>query len=472
MAVYAYFSRQGGTPMTTTRCPITCTAVFKCTALFAVAALFVCGSASRIHAETAAYVANGGVGTVSVIDVSTNVVIATVSLPAGSTPMDLAATPDGDRVYVTNTNIPGTVSVIDTVTNSVLVQAITVGSAPRGIAISSDGKFVYVANQFSDTVSVIDTTSNTVVATITVGLQPTGVGITPDGSRVYVASSLNGTVSVIDAATQAVIGGAISVGGNPQALTMSPDGSKVYVSNFNSASVSVIDTASNTVEATITVGWFPYGMATTPDGGRLYVADTDPALSNGSVAVIDTTTNTLLTRVTLPAFHTSRRVAVTPDGGTGYVTINTPQRVLVFDTTTNFVVGDPIPINGIPEGIAVTTVQTPCPPAVITGASASPSTLWPPNHRMVDVTVDYTVTSSCPTSCALDAASNEGPDAIGEGNTTADWIVINPNRVGLRAERAGIGNGRIYSVMIACTNSAGQSSTASITVTVPHDRRE
>jgi YVTN family beta-propeller protein len=166
---------------------------------------------------------------------------------------------------------------------------------------------------------------------------------------VYVANSLNGTVSVIDASTYTIVESTILVEGNPQDLEMSPDGAKVYVSNFNSASVSVIDTASNTVQATIPVGFFPHGMDTTPAGETLYVVD------DGSVAVIDTATNTLSGRVTLPPFHTSRDVAVTPDGTRGYVTINTPQRVLVFDTATNALVGDPIPIeDGIPEGIAIT----------------------------------------------------------------------------------------------------------------------
>jgi YVTN family beta-propeller protein len=126
----------------------------------------------------------------------------------------------------------------------------------------------------------------------------------------------------------------------------------------NDQSVSVIDTASNVVLATIAVGFVPLGMDTSPDGTRLYVVDGDPALNNGSVAVIDVTTNTLFTRVSLPAFHSSRRVAITPDGARGYVTINTPQRVLVFDTATNTVVGEEIVIDGIPEGIAITSEPT------------------------------------------------------------------------------------------------------------------
>jgi YVTN family beta-propeller protein len=218
-----------------------------------------------------------------------------------------------------------------------------------------------VANQFSSNVSVIDTASNSTIVNIPVGFEPTGIGVTPDGSHIYVADSVLNVVWVIDAPTNEVLSGSIPVGGNPQDLLMSRDGSKVYVSNFNSQSVSVIDTASNTVHATISVGFFPLGMDTSPDGKRLYVVDGDPALNNGSVAVVDTETNSLLTRVNLPPFHTPRHVAITPDGGRGYVTINLPQQVLVFDTGTNVVVGNPIVLDGIPEGIAITQLPAASP---------------------------------------------------------------------------------------------------------------
>jgi hypothetical protein len=117
-----------------------------------------------------------------------------------------------------------------------------------------------------------------------------------------------------------------------------------------------------------------------------------------------------------------------------------------------------------------TLVEPLCAPPVISGAAASPSTLWPPNHKMTDVTVDYRVASSCPISCTLNVASNEVPNGIGDGNTTPDWIVIDPNHVRLRSERAGPGSGRIYSITIVCTNSAGQSSDHALAVTVPHDQ--
>jgi YVTN family beta-propeller protein len=83
-------------------------------------------------------------------------------------------TPDGARVYVTSA-IAGTVSVIDTVSNTV-TATVPVGALPYGVAVTPDGARVYVANGNPGTVSVIDTVSNSVTATVTVGNSPTGLG--------------------------------------------------------------------------------------------------------------------------------------------------------------------------------------------------------------------------------------------------------------------------------------------------------
>jgi hypothetical protein len=104
---------------------------------------------------------------------------------------------------------------------------------------------------------------------------------------------------------------------------------------------------------------------------------------------------------------------------------------------------------------------------------ASPNTLWPPNHRLVNVTVSYDVTDTCsltPSSCTLDVTSNEPINGTGDGDTSPDWIILDANHVLLRAERAGNGNGRIYTITITCVDSSGNSSSHSVTVSVPHDR--
>ncbi len=90
------------------------------------------------------------------------------------------------RAYVVNT-CSDTVSVIDTTTNS-LIATIPVGVAPEGVAITPDGARAYVTTAGISVVTVISTATNTVIATIPVGMLPVGIAITPDGTRAYVAT--------------------------------------------------------------------------------------------------------------------------------------------------------------------------------------------------------------------------------------------------------------------------------------------
>jgi YVTN family beta-propeller protein len=130
---------------------------------------------------------------------------------------------------------------------------------PVWIAVDPTGTKVYVVNQFSNTVSVIDTATDTVTATVSVESLPEGVAVNPTGTRVYVANRNNNTVSVIDTASNTVIG-AVSVGSYPVGVAVTPDGNKVYVTNFASNNVSVINTETNTVMDTVNVGAGPSAL--------------------------------------------------------------------------------------------------------------------------------------------------------------------------------------------------------------------
>jgi len=236
---------------------------------------------SALSTKTEEHIATGE-GTVSVIDMSTNTVTATVTV--GIEPYGVAITPDGTKVYVTNMG-SNTVSVIDAETNT-LIATVPVEYDPCGIAITPDGTKAYVVNEFGGTVSVIDTATNTVTATVSVGDAPTGIAITPDGTKAYVTNY--DTVSVVDIATNTVTD-TITVEYLPWEAAVNPSGTKVYVTNFGSDTVSVIDTATNTIKATVPVGSYPIGVAVNPEETKVYVANRD----SNTVSVIDTATNTV-----------------------------------------------------------------------------------------------------------------------------------------------------------------------------------
>src|SRR5712692_385328 len=108
---------------------------------------------------------------------------------------------------------------------------------------------------------------------------------------------------------------------------------------------------------------------------------------------------------------------------------------------------------------------------VISGARVDKPVLWPPNHTMVPVTVNYNVSDNgIPFTCSLSVVSNEPINGTGDGDTSPDWQVLDANHVLLRAERAGNGNGRVYTITITCTNSGGVSAQGMVTVSVPHNQ--
>ena len=130
------------------------------------------------------------------------------------------------------------------------------------------------------------------------------------------------------------------------------------------------------------------------------------------------------------------------------------------------------------QGTCATSVvvQDTLPPSLT--LSLSPTTLWPPNHRMVPVRAAWQVSDICdPTANVLLAAatSSEPDDApeSGDGNTAGDIqdasIGAPDTSVLLRAERMADSPGRVYTLTYTATDSSGNAASALGLVAVPHD---
>jgi predicted extracellular nuclease len=107
---------------------------------------------------------------------------------------------------------------------------------------------------------------------------------------------------------------------------------------------------------------------------------------------------------------------------------------------------------------------------VITSLTASPASLWPANHKMVAVTVSATFTEAASAPVALrilSVTSSEPDNGLGDGDTPGDIVITGAMTVNLRAERAGNGNGRTYTITVEARDAAGNASTGAVTVFVP-----
>ncbi len=181
-----------------------------------------------------------------------------------------------------SSGLPGTVA-----------GTIQVGSSPTGIGVNTQTNKIYVANEFSNTVSVIDATTNTVIKTIPVGTRPLDVDVNMQTNKIYVANYNSNTVSVIDGTTDTVVS-TITVGSNPQLAAVNPTTNKVFITNNLSNTVSVIDGGSNTVVSTIPVAAGPGGIGINTVTNKIYYPT-----NSGTVQVIDGNSNAIITTISV-----------------------------------------------------------------------------------------------------------------------------------------------------------------------------
>jgi YVTN family beta-propeller protein len=239
-------------------------------------------------------------GAVSLVDTSqSNPVLAVVNV--GGNAAGVAVNPAGTRAYVSVQGIPasdpGFVAVIDTATSSLLRDRhgtpvrIPVGVGPTGVAVSPDGTRVYVTNSGDANLSVVDTGTNAELPYPAgmrpkVGNNPAGVVVSPNGKHVYVTGSDdlgNGIVAVVDTETNQTRPPVLPVGSGPQGIAVTSDGKWVYVANSQDATVSVLAVNDDkiSVGACLKLGCMPEGLAVS--GTKLLV--TDPPAN--SVLIVD-----------------------------------------------------------------------------------------------------------------------------------------------------------------------------------------
>lgn len=120
-------------------------------------------------------------------------------------------------------------------------------------------------------------------------------------------------------------------------------------------------------------------------------------------------------------------------------------------------------------GWTTVTVTDTTPPVV--DCDVAMDTLWPPNHKLVDVGFSADVTDACDPDpqVSITVTSDEDPGLVpgagGEKHCPDALACSGP--VQLRAERAGRRDGRVYVIHVEATDDAGNVATCEAVVTVP-----
>ncbi len=176
-------------------------------------------------------------------------------------------------------------------------KGVGIGVQPNasGLGISADGATLVVANNYNDSISVIDTASGTVryehdlrpffagnegTSGGVGGTFPFGVVVKGNGTA-YVSSDRNREVIAIDVSspTAGRLIKRIPLDGNALGMTLNGTGTKLFVAQDNADQVAVIDTARNAVVAKIDAR-APAGLLPGSDGDG--DADADGARYTGA----------------------------------------------------------------------------------------------------------------------------------------------------------------------------------------------
>jgi PQQ-dependent catabolism-associated beta-propeller protein len=307
------------------------------------------------------FVSNERSGDVTVIDGTTDAVIAT--FPVGKRPRGIQSAPDGKRIFVALSGSPRMapgvdaerapadktadgLGVIDPAKRK-LVDRWHVGSDPEQFAITKDGKFAFIANEDDATAVIVDLGSGQARGKVKVSEEPEGVGVNPANGEVYVTCEEKGEVFVIAPNEQRVLA-KIDIGGRPRSVAFLPDGSRAYVTSESGGYVSVIDTAARKLMTKIQLaeGLLPMGAAISRDGKELYVSTG----RGNSIVIIDTTRNAVA--ATVPVGTRVWGIALSPDGAKLYTANGASDDVSVVDLKTRKELKR-IKVGGGPWGIAI-----------------------------------------------------------------------------------------------------------------------
>lgn len=273
---------------------------------YAGAAVAVLAALFLLAATPAARAADGGPGTlivankaeatVSLIDLSSGEVRAT--LPTGAGPHEVVVSPDGRLAVVADygAGTPGsTLTVID-VQSAEVVRTIDLGEyrRPHGLAWLPEpaeggertAAPLVVTVEAQKAVLLVDPYEGVVRSAIETGQEVSHmVAVAPDGSRAFVANIGSGTVTAIDLDKGEKIAD-VATGEGAEGIAVSTGGSRVWVTNRAADTVTAVDASTLEVVATAKPGSFPIRAEVTPDGHWVLVSNA----RSGTISVIDAAT--------------------------------------------------------------------------------------------------------------------------------------------------------------------------------------
>ena len=230
-----------------------------------------------------AYVSNGDSNSITVVDLDTLEVVATITHPDLLVPDGGTMTPDSKTMYVVSEK-RNSVFVIDAQTNKVVKEIPVQIEVPRRVLLSPDLRKLYVAGNKTPAIAVVDLATGKQERAIKVGREPRGgLVFLPDGKTIVNASVEDDTLSLVNAETGEVTL-TIGVPQSPQRVFVAPGGAPIFVgSRMRSGVTRINDPFKHDDHKFAAAGDFLWGMAVTKDFKTAFVASANAA----TVSIID-----------------------------------------------------------------------------------------------------------------------------------------------------------------------------------------
>jgi YVTN family beta-propeller protein len=137
-------------------------------------------------------------------------------IPVGKGPEGFDLSPDGREVWAANSG-DGSVSIIDVASKKVTATLDLKTKRTNRLKFTPDGKLVLISDDGAGEVVFVDTATRKERKRLQVGKGPEGTLVQPDGAKAYVALSGENAVAVIDLKTLEVTG-KIATGNGPDGL--------------------------------------------------------------------------------------------------------------------------------------------------------------------------------------------------------------------------------------------------------------
>jgi YVTN family beta-propeller protein len=208
-----------------------------------------------------AIVTNSGSNTVSLVDLGTRTVTATVNV--GENPQAVAVIPRLATAVVADTN-DNTAALINLTTQAANIVSLTSAVGPTAVDINQDTGQAWIANQQSNNVSLLSTEGGTTSLTVSVDQGPLGVSVDPalGLAAVLCSTQTPPTIDIVNTQqTSAFLTGHLTGANLPLGVTLDPVHDQFLVTDSTGNRVLVVDPQNVKFVQNIATGINPTSIA-------------------------------------------------------------------------------------------------------------------------------------------------------------------------------------------------------------------